>query len=389
MLNDKVLILFGAPGSGKSESCNLLNKITNNKLKVLQKETTRPARTTDSSEILSVEKISKDCDIRYNQYGYEYGFSSKLIWKHLAKGNSVIVIVNDIRTIKILNKKFGSLTQNIYIHSNIDREKITKIAIERYKDKPSDFLNKDIDRRIEKIKTIHRKYIENTYLFHTSIINLYEEIDYNKSILELETQLKQAYLKNISCTHFSGSTSRIIIVAGGSFSGKDDLVNAMVQIEPEKTLLYQKGTTRPKKEDDKNELIHSPPKLAKKYNIQYEKNGYRYGLSTKEIWNKLAKQKIVLIVLSDLESILELKKDFNNICTVIYLHANIDKEEMTIAKQNMDKSEFEKRERSIKELHTTYTHNMDIFNHVLLNTSESEDLYDQAFNILDFYLGAR
>lgn len=383
MTNPSVFLLFGAPGSDKSESCILLDEISEGNLQVLQKETTRPPRKLDSHEIKSVNTISKDCDLRYSQYGYDYGFSSKLIWNSLKNGNSMVVIVNDIRTIKILNKKFGSLSKNIYIHSNIDKTHLTKILKTRYPTASNDFLQKDIEKRIEKIKTIHRKYIENTYLFHSTIINIYNEDD--KSKIHLRNQLQQIYHKNIVNNFFLGSTSRIIIVAGASFSGKDALVNAMTLIEPTKTLLYPKGTTRPKNKKDLDELFHFK-ELPNNYDIRYNKNSYTYGLSIEDIWSNLSKQKVVLIVLSDLEAILKLKKEFNSICTILYLHANMDEEEMKEAKKEMGNNEFEKRCNSIKELSKTYMENINIFNHTLLNTSETEDLYDQAFNILDFYL---
>ena len=384
MIKAKVFILFGAPGSGKSESCTLFDEITSGRLKVLQKETTRPSRKTDTHEIKSVKKISKKCDFRYSQYEYDYGFSSQDIWKHLGNNDSVVVIVNDIRTIKTLDKKFGNLAQNIYIHSNIDREKITKIAKSRYPDADDIFLKKDIAKRIEKIKTIHRKYIENTYLFHAAIINIYKDGDMD-SIAKLKSQLRQLHDSRNACKTFFGSTARIIIVAGASFSGKDALVNAMIEIEPNKTLLYQKGTTRPEEKGDRGELLHLST-LGDRYDVRYNKNGYVYGLSTSDIWKSLSKQKIVLIVLSDLEAISKLQKKFHDICTVLYLHANIDEEEMGKAKENMSDDEFSERLSSTKELREIYINNMNTFNHVLLNTSESEDLYDQAFNILDFYL---
>jgi guanylate kinase len=380
----KLFILFGAPGSGKSESCNIFNKISKNRITIIKKETTRIKRNSDGDEIISVKSISKNCDFRYSQYGYDYGFKSQEIWNKLKQGFSCVLIVNDIRTIKMLNKKFGNLSKNIYIHSNIDKNTIEIIAKKRYPDKNELFLEKDTERRIEKIKIIHRKYIENTYLFNQTVINLYEENNKN-SIHELEKQLLQVYSKTINNKTLFGSTSRIIIIAGGSFSGKDKLVNAMIQMEPKKVLSYQKGATRPKNKNDNDELLHLK-KLNKRYNIKYNKNGYEYGLSSKDIWTSLAKEKIVLIVLSDLESIKKIKSIFQEICVVIYLHANIDFEELEKARTELDNKEFDKRKNSLNELHKTYISNMDIFNHVLLNTSESEDLYDQAFNILDFYL---
>lgn len=383
----RVFILFGAPGSGKSKSCVLLNDITDNKLKVVQKETTRPKRNTDGPEIISVENISKSCDIRYNQYNFEYGFSTQFIWDNLKNGYSVVAIVNDIRTIKILNRKFGNLSHNLYIHSNIDQDKIMEISKARYPDKDNEFMRNDIYRRIEKIKTVHRKYIENTYLFNSSIINEYVE-NSRKSLKELKCQLEHIYGVPINYKPFNGSTARVIIISGGSFTGKDDLVNAMIQIEPTKIIAYQKGTTRPKKIGDKDELLHLNA-LSDVYDIQYQKNDHDYGISVKEIWEKLSEEKIVIIVLSDLSSIMRLKQEFFGICTAIYLHANLDKDEIKIEKSRLSASEFNKRKRSASDLRSAYINNMNLFDHVLLNTSEPEDLYDQAFNILDFYLDYR
>lgn len=383
MNNIRVFIIFGAPGSGKSESGDVLSRIAKNQLEVLCKETTRPRRETDGNEIRTVERISKNCDIRYSQYNFDYGFSTKEIWKYLKKDRSVAIIVNDIRTIKILNKKFGNLAHTIYVHSNINKEKIEIISKKRYPSENTDFLAKDIARRIEKIKTIHRKYIENTRIFNSAIINIFGDND--NSRFELEVQLKQISDYPYVCKRSFGSTARIIVIAAGSYTGKDDLVNAMIQIEPEKTILYQKGTTRPKKQGDENELIHLD-ELGKKYNIRYKKNGYEYGLCKNDIWSGLSREKIVLIVLSDIDAIKKIKSLFYGICTVLYLHANIDFDELKKEQKQLGKSEFRKRESSSRELHSEYVSNMGLFDHVLLNTSEPEDLYDQAFNILDYYL---
>ena len=385
MKNVKVFVLFGAPGSGKSEACAILKEIFQDKIEIIQKESTRPSRDTDGQEIKYVEKITTKCDFRYSQYKYEYGFSSLDIWEYLSKGRSVIVIVNDIRTIKMLNRKFGNLVLTLYIHSNIDKVKIEKIARKRYPNKDDDFLTKDIVRRIDKIKSIHRKYIENTYLFHSSIINIYS-INSKESRKKLQNQLEQIYVRTHYFKNIFGSTAHVIIIAGGSFTGKDDLVNAMIQIEPQKVALYQKGTTRRKNKNDKDELLHLT-ELTNHYDVQYEKNGFNYGICTNDIWSILSKQKIVLLVLSDITAIKAVKEEFQNICSVIYLHANIDNEELDIARKSMSKKEFNKRIKSIDELLDSYISDVNLFNHVLLNTSEIEDLYDQALNILDYYLG--
>lgn len=381
----KLLILFGAPGSGKSEACKQLNYISDGNVIIVKKQTTRPQRVTDGDDVECVESVSSEYDFRYSQYGYDYGFSSKFIWDAFKQDKSVVVIVNDIRAIKQLNRTFGSLSQNIYLHSNIERDRIRSIAKKRYPNKKGSFLTKDIDKRIEKIKTIHRKYISNTYLFDNSIINIYKENN-KETLQDLRSQLKQIHFKKHEERNIYSSTARILIVAGGSFAGKDELINAMILVEPNKVVAYRKGTTRPIIKSDRNELKHLKS-LVKEYNVIYKKNSYEYGLSYKEIWSLLSQKKIVLIVLSDLEAIQQLKVEFDNICSVIYLHSNIDKTELEKARETLTKSEFEKRKLSIEELRKSYVNNINHFDHVLLNTSEEEDLYDQAFNILDFYLG--
>ncbi len=384
-MRQKVLILFGAPGSGKSEFIKILSEKYEDKIVVLQKETTRPHRKTDGPEIKSVSKISSKCDFRYFQYDYEYGFSSKDIWEALIKNKSIVLIVNDIRSIRILNRKFGNLSLNVYVHSNINKRTIKQLVKNRYPKENSRFVTKDTNKRIEKIKSIHRKYISNTYLFDNAIINIYKK-DNLKSLNELSLQVDQVYNKNELLRNTYNSTARILIIAGASFSGKDELVNALIQIEPNKVSAYKKGTTRKKTKSDKDELVHLK-KLPKRYDISYEKNGYFYGIDSKEVWKILSKEKIVIIVLSDLSSILKISDEFKNLVSTIYLHSNIDQDQLIEAKKSLPKEEFLKRSNSSRNLKSVYINNLSVFDHVLLNTSEPEDLYDQAFNILDYYFG--
>ena len=101
----------------------------------------------------------------------------------------------------------------------------------------------------------------------------------------------------------------------------------------------------------------------------------------------LSEEKIVIIVLSDLDTITKMNLIFKNLVTPIYLHSNIDQNELLEAKKALSKNEFIKRSKSALNLKNVYTSNLNTFNHVLLNMSEPEDLYDQAFNILDYYFG--
>ena len=47
--------------------------------------------------------------------------------------------------------------------------------------------------------------------------------------------------------------------------------------------------------------------------------------------------------------------------------------------------EIARRLKGAEDLDVAFSENPGMFRHVLLNTTEREDLYDQAFNILDLY----
>jgi guanylate kinase len=374
-------IIFGAPGSGKSTALDYLKNLQNPKFEKITKQTTRPRRKTDTDEIENVKEVSPDKDIRYTQYGEEYGASSKDIWKNFSTGKNSIIIVNDIRTIRILKQKFGVLAKVVYIHSNIDKEAMISLIQQRYPEMCGLELEKEMEIRVEKINTIYRKYIENTALFDYTILN----------VDSLESLYKQ--IDNIICAKstiniISKSRVGIFIIAGAVCSGKKDLANAMVQMEKERVLSYKKATNRSRNSGDKGELRHLEIEIIEeKFNLKYQKQGYIYGISTLEVWNHLANGEIILLVVSDKNSIQKLIDEFGDICTVLYLHANFRKGEIKqlLGKDNIRPEEIAARLNGIDELFNLYINKTTMFDHVLLNTAEPEDLYDQAFNILDNY----
>lgn len=385
MESPRFFILYGAPGCGKSKVCNILMNITNDAAKVIQKETIRPSRPTDSYEIKSVKSISEKCDFCYSQYRYDYGFPSVEVWEALGNRQNAVVIVNDIRTIKQLKRRFGALARAIYIHSNINKSSLRVLANERNPEMNDDTLQLDVDRRIEKIKTVHRKYIENTHLFDETILNVYEKATV-ESLSNLKKQLQSIVLNQKSFGEPLPSTARVFIVVGGSYSGKDELVNAMKIMDPKRVDSYRKQTDRPKRASDNNELHHVKT-IYSNFDIIYEKNGFSYGISSKELWQLLSKGKVLLLIVSDYECIELLKKMFGGTCAVLFLHADFDYDEIKeeMISEGLKNDEIKKRLMGIEEIKQLYINRMGIFNHVLLNTSEPEDLYDQAFNILDYY----
>jgi len=380
----RVYAFFGAPGSGKSTALKHLHG--DRPIRVIEKETTRPHRDDDGPDIKVVKTIADACDVRYYSYSYEYGFRTSDIWTAFEFGENAGIIVNDIRTLRILKQRFGVLAVIIYVHSNVDPDKLREIMAKRHPSKPPEELESDLQRRIGKINTIHRKYIENTALFDSTILNLYVEGDQG-SREALSQQLDNLMASAPPASRGERSAVRIFLLVGASSSGKDELVTAMQSIEPRRIQNYAKGTTRPERADDRGELRHFGSDLPEQFDIVYVRQTHKYGIASKELWRNLANGKISLLVVSDSTTIDLLLERFGRVCTIIYLHANFNSNEMRkrMTDQSLSGDEIEKRLQAVDELQQLYVKRTTLFQHVLLNTGEPEDLFDQAFNILDHY----
>ena len=335
-------------------------------------------RQNDGSNIISVKKISSECDIRYTQYGIQYGFSSSDIWSNLRNDRNCAIVVNDIRTIRLIKRRLGALSICLFLQSNIDKDKLLEIEKSRY-NLHSDNIILAAERRAEKIKSIHRKYIEHSVLFDHILLNV-------GTIEELTHQLDVAVSCDSNKHLVSKVSSKIFIICGDSFSEKDSLVNAMREMHPEKVEIYRKATTRPERSGDNKELRHiaNNEKLGK-FDLVYTKQSHEYAISIQELWKLLEANKVILLVLNDFETISKISQKFRGNCVTLYLHSSNSKDSLL---KNSDWTEDEKvkRIKVSEELFKEYASKFPLFDHVLLNTAALEDLYDQAMNIYDYHI---
>jgi len=177
-----IITITGPSQSGKSTSIDYLLKNSNDWFKpyVVPKFTTRPIRSDDKKlEITHCTEIPPQCDIIYEQYGYRYGLSKEDIITQLKKGNTVIVILNDVRTIYELKRIFGETCFAVFIFRTAPKlDQFRKISQARGVHDEEDVL-----KRYMKANAIYRIYIENIALFDSVIINSFD-------FTELQTQLK-------------------------------------------------------------------------------------------------------------------------------------------------------------------------------------------------------
>lgn len=217
-----VITLTGASGCGKSTIIKILQEIGDSKKDVLEfkpvvirKYTTREFRENekryieqgkmdelDIKAVAGIDNVIRDeqghllspekqdeqrkrllkklkCDLVYEQYGNQYGIRFAELYECLKRGESPIVILNDVRTVEdvkvYLGKKCVSLfvfrtTPNIKDFQQMGQERCTR-GIE-------------IENRFKKATAIYRIYIENIHLFDKLILNVKEGNESLRVILD-------------------------------------------------------------------------------------------------------------------------------------------------------------------------------------------------------------
>lgn len=164
-----VITLTGPSGSGKSTALGYLLRLSNKDFQpvLVPKYTTRHSRRDDYGEAVSVRTIPKTCDLVYEQYGVRYGLRVRTLFDHLAKGESPVVILNDVRTVQDVRTALGPLVRSIFVfreHPSLETQRrLAEARDVRDED--------DVRRRFDKAQAIYRIYIENIQLFDHVIIN--------------------------------------------------------------------------------------------------------------------------------------------------------------------------------------------------------------------------
>lgn len=132
-LNPYLVVVVGAPGSGKDLLIRAVNDLGTQHAQIVPKHTSRQRRQDDGNEMICPGDENYDieaCDIIYENYGDRYGFECSMIWQGLKKGIFQVIVVSDINAINKLKEKFCNIMITVYVHSetNADEYERTEVA---------------------------------------------------------------------------------------------------------------------------------------------------------------------------------------------------------------------------------------------------------------------
>ena len=167
-MTPRVFVIAGGPGSGKDDLIQAVRDLGTRHAAIVPKHTSRARRRSDEDEMICCDDPGyalDSCDVRYENYGDQYGVSTLGIWRGLAAGHSQVLVVSNIVGINALRAAFGELLVLVYVHSEITRDEY--IARERR------FRNADAlyaKRRADDYRDAFRLYAENILAFDHVLI---------------------------------------------------------------------------------------------------------------------------------------------------------------------------------------------------------------------------
>jgi guanylate kinase len=172
-----VITITGPSGSGKTTLSSCLVSLASHDFKplIVPKFTTRAARDNEISshelphnEKVFVERIPTTCDLVYESYGVRYGLHMRSIFDAVSRGNTPIVVLNDIRTVEDVRTLLGPLVRSVFVfRSAPEYSHFQNLAQSR------GALGKDDGwARFQKAYSIYRIYIENIHMFDHVALNV-------------------------------------------------------------------------------------------------------------------------------------------------------------------------------------------------------------------------
>src|SRR5262245_50273205 len=121
---------------------------------------------------------------------------------------------------------------------------------------------------------------------------------------------------------------RLFVLTGAAESGKDDLINAVRLLAVGEMEVEPKHTSRPRRPSDGPEVVcqGEPGNLLECCEVQYERSGSRYGISSSSIWGGLHRGQFQVIAVADVAALLQLRQTFGDLMVGVYVHSEPDAE---------------------------------------------------------------
>lgn len=173
-----MVILAGAPGSGKDLLIKGVRDLGKQHAEIVPKHTSRTRRHDDGDEMICSNDEGYDlehCDVRYDNYTDRYGLQSAQIWTGLQSGSSQVLVVSNPRAINQLRGIFRDAVSLVYVHGEMSAAEYKKMGSAG---KTDEYVRK----RVKQYEDAEQFYLSNVLAFDHVLIaagppeDLYDQI---------------------------------------------------------------------------------------------------------------------------------------------------------------------------------------------------------------------
>lgn len=387
-MSARLYIISGSSGSGKTELLDLIQNQATSKAVLAPKYSTRNERKGEFDDIRHVDRINdEEYTFVYPMNNYTYGIKAEEITDLLGRGYNVFIILSDLRIVEEVKQFFGSIAVSLYIFRNLSSDQLEKVLEEREMARGINQvdtvpLERQRQTRLNRLYFIQRKYVDNITLFDHIILNIRKPQD----MLQQVTNLVKGYENGIVHKDMRGPV--IFLIAAAPGAGKRTLMTAMYDFGRKSITVVEKATTRTIHDDDGAEIYHVDEIDHTKFNINYSFHDKytEYGIETGRMWQNLSKGRSQILI-TNMQQFHKFREMFGPLVVCVYLHATRTMKQL-FEWQVERHGDEEKAKRKVEELdriHQHYISNIAEFQHVLLNTLEKEDFWEQMLRLMRFY----
>lgn len=390
-MSARLYIISGSSGSGKTELLSLIQNQATFKAVVAPKYSNRDERKGEFDDIRHVDRINdEEYTFVYPMNNYTYGIKAEEIADLLGQGYNVFIVLSDLRIVEELKQFFGSIAVSLYIYRNLSPDQLKKVLEEResargIKQDDTVPFARQRQTRLNRLYLMQRQYVDNITLFDHVILNTRKSQD----LLQQVTKLIGGYEKGLVHKGMKGPV--IFLIAAAPGAGKRTLMSAMYDLGQRLITVVEKATTRPKHDDDGDEIFHVDEINPDKFDINYVFHDQytEYGIETARMWQNLSEGRSQILI-TNMQQFHKFHENFGPLIVCVYLHATLTRKQLKQlfelqVKRHGDKEKAKRKVKELDNIHQDYIDNIAEFQHVLLNTLEKEDFWEQMLRLIRFY----
>lgn len=213
----RLFLVVGSPGSGKDELMTAVNTIGSLHAEIVPKHTSRLQNVDDGDEMICRAWLDTDgkteianpnwdldgCDVKYENFGTQYGIKTSAIWDRLRQGIMQVAVVSDSDALNQLKGKFGNLAVVVYVYSQISREQYREQQIQNKLNpkngtKKSQLTEDDlayIEKHVADFDKAWQIYVDNFILFDHVLIYADMQEDLFDQVFRLFKAYERGFLK--------------------------------------------------------------------------------------------------------------------------------------------------------------------------------------------------